>query len=429
MKKNVIYTASLHKVFLLFICLAASCYAFSQYSPDSLKERYLYKPQRTEENQDTIKVPEYQYIQEQPVSDSLAMRMKFIQDSILAREQFIRDSIARRQRIIDSLTFLQKELPVLFEAYFKTIKDDIIISMDKIEITGDSVLGDFRYLILPFSLDQPFTPWKVRFGLTGNNVIINVDPNRKIITGIQAPFMNCNFQYKDKNLIIIYELSGIIRNQYGQYYQTPVDSVFYDRQGRIVKIKKYIQYYQLVNPNKRGAPLFLHLSQVKQYTYGQGNQLTGIQIVNFCSRWKETDIHKVCNIINYELSKKNQTYILTRRNDPPNNYSDGTFSFEFDLNDNLKGVSFNNLALTESWQRAVELTSEGYVNCYVDKVKGMVKQSLCMIYHLNDPQAKYKVETITTVYEDDGISYFQRNNTTGMSRTRDRLTMEWGPWK
>jgi hypothetical protein len=429
MKKNTIYSKPLLKLFLIFICLISSFYAYSQYTSDSVKSRYLYRLQRTDEDKDTIKMLDYQAVEEQPVSDSLAIRLKLIQDSILAREQFIRDSIARRQQILDSLNFLQRELPVLFDAYFKTVKDDIIISSDKIEIIGDSVLGDFRYFILPFSLDQPFTPWKVKFGLTGNNVIISTDPNRKIISGIQAPFMNCTFLQNDKNLIVINELSGIIRNQFGQYYQTPVDSVFFDRLGRIVKIKRYIQFYQLVNPNKRGAPLFLHLSQVKQFTYGQGNQIAGIQIVNFCSRWKETEIHKVCNIINYELSKKNQTYLLTRRNDPPNNYSDGTFTFEFDMSDNLKGVSFNNLALTESWQRSVELTADGNVNCYVDKVRGMVKQSLCMIYHLNDPGAKYKVETITTVYEDDGISYFQRNNTTGLSRTRDRLTMEWGPWK
>ncbi len=429
MNTSRLYPPTLRGVLLLVIGLSVFCNVFSQFSPDSLKERYLYRPQQTDQNKDTIKTPDNQYIYEQPVSDSLAIRLKFIQDSILAREQFIRDSIARRQRMLDSLTFLQRELPVLFDAYFKTVKDDIIISNEKTEIIGDSVLGDYRYLILPFSLDQPFTPWKIRFGLTGRDVIIQADLASKKITGIQAPFMNCTFSYNDKNLIIINELSGIVRNQYGQYYQTPVDSVFFDRQGRIVKIKRYIQFYQLVNPNKRGAPLFLHLSQVKQYTYGQGNQLTGFQIVNFCSRWKETEVHKVCNIINYELSKKNQVYSLTRRNDPPNNYSDGTFTFEFDVNNNLKGVSFNNMALTESWQRSIELTADGNVNCYVDKVRGMVKQSLCMIYHLNDPGAKYKVETITTVYEDDGISYFQRNNTTGQSRIRDRMTLEWGPWK
>ncbi len=429
MNKIRLYMPTLRGLLLLAIALSCCSKIFSQYSPDSVKERYLYRPLPAGENKDTIKSPEFQYIQEQPVSDSLALRLKFIQDSILAREQFIRDSIARRQRILDSLTFLQKELPVLFEAYFKTVKDDIIISSDKIEIKGDSALGDYRYLILPFSLDQPFTPWKVRYVLSGGDMIIKSDQAVGRVTGIQAPFMNCTFTYSDKNLIIITELSAIVRNQYGQYYQTPVDSVFFDRQGRIVKIKRYIQFYQLVNPGKPGAPLFLHFSQVKQYTYGQGNQLTGMQIVNFCSRWRETESHKVCNIINYEFSKKNQVYSLTRRNDPPNNYSDGTFTFEFDLNNNLKGVSFNNLALTESWQRSVELTEEGNVKCYVDKVKGAVRQSLCMIYHLNDPGAKQKVETITTIYEDDGISYFQRNNTTGQSRARDRLTMEWGPWK
>jgi hypothetical protein len=86
-----------------------------------------------------------------------------------------------------------------------------------------------------------------------------------------------------------------------------------------------------------------------------------------------------------------------------------------------------NLAKTENWQRTIELNKDGNVSCYIDKSGDLILQSLCMIYH--DPQAKIPLETITTTFEKDGISYYQKNNTTGKSRTRDRMTLEWNPWK
>ena len=159
------------------------------------------------------------------------------------------------------------------------------------------------------------------------------------------------------------------------------------------------------------------------------NQIKQYQVVNFCERYKAYEASKVCNIITYEFSKQGYTYLLTRHNDPANSYSDGTFTFEFDAMYNLKSLSFRNLSNTENWQRMVELNAEGNVNCYIDRKKDIVRQSLCMVYHLKDPGAKYPVETITTIFEEDGISYFQRNNTTGLSRVRDRMTLEWGVWK
>ena len=102
---------------------------------------------------------------------------------------------------------------------------------------------------------------------------------------------------------------------------------------------------------------------------------------------------------------------------------------QFDKNENLKSVSFQNLSNTENWQRTIELNKEGHVSCYIDKIQGVIRQSLCMMYHMNDPGAEYPVETITTVFEEDGISYFQKNNTTGLSRTRDRMTLEWSAWR
>jgi hypothetical protein len=129
-----------------------------------------------------------------------------------------------------------------------------------------------------------------------------------------------------------------------------------------------------------------------------------------------------------ELIKKGDAYLLSRRNNPANGYSDGTYTFTFDGNDNLKGVSFVNVANTENWHRSIELNKDGNVSCYIDKTNDVIRQSLCMIYH-PEPQAKYPVETVTTIFEKDGISYYQKNNTTGKIRTRDKMTLEWSQWK
>jgi lactam utilization protein B len=101
----------------------------------------------------------------------------------------------------------------------------------------------------------------------------------------------------------------------------------------------------------------------------------------------------------------------------------------YDESENLKDISFVNSAKTENWQRSIELNKSGNVSCYIDKSNDLILQSLCMIYHDNDPQAKNMVETITTTFEKDGISYYQKNNTTGKIRTRNRMTLEWSPWK
>jgi hypothetical protein len=403
--------------------------AGAQNTGDTLDGRNLYNPARLK-LRDTVIITEPAAENQKMIKDTLDLRMKFIQDSILAREQFVRDSILRRQRQLDSLKLLKTQLNILLHAYLLTVREDIIGRQSNIEITGDSVLGDYKYLILPFNINQPFTPWKIRLGLSGNQMRVVWDKAGQKITAAKAPFMNCSFAYNgDGSIIVINELPVIQNDRTGQFYKTPVDSVFYDRNGRVVKIKKYIQFYSIVNNIQRGAPLFLNLAQVKQYEYGPDNGLKKLQLVSFCDRWKSYEPVKVCTIVTYELSKKNNTYLLVRHNDPANNYSDGTYAFEFDDNENLKSVSFNNSTLTESWQRSVELNADGNVNCYVDRKKDMVVQSQCMIYHLKETGAKYPVETITTTYEEDGVSYFQRNNTTGLIRNRDRMTMEWGPWK
>ncbi|MBN1416078.1 MAG: hypothetical protein JW973_13335 [Bacteroidales bacterium] len=411
----------------------------AQQHTDTLKGRNLYRPDRLK-SKDTLFIPATPVQPAQITGDSLDIRAafmrdsllareQFIRDSLLAREQFVKDSIQRRQRILDSLSFLKKELPVLLDAYLKTVKEDIIIKNNEIRIIGDSVLGDYNYVILTFNLTEPFTPWKVNHSLTGKSVKFHIDSTIQKITSVQTPFIKCSFTYSNKNnILVINELNAIQNDRWGQFYKTPIDSVFFDHLQRVVKIKRYIQFYRVVNNTQRGAPLFLNLSQVKQYEYGPDNQIKQYQVVNFCDRWKAYETNKVCFIMTYTFTKQNNTYLLVRHNDPPNSYADGTYTFEFDDRENLKSVSFHNLSNTENWQRIIELNKDGYVNCYVDKKKDMVTQSLCMIYHLNEPNAKYPVEKITTVYEEDGVSYFQRNNTTGLSRMRDKMTMEWGPW-
>jgi hypothetical protein len=401
----------------------------AQVATDTLRGKNLYNPERLSQK-DTIDIPPSPVLPAILSGDSLATRLKFILDSIDAREKFISDSLIRRQRILDSLNFLQDELSGLLEAYLRTVKEEIIIENSGIEIVGDSMLGHYSYRILPFNLTQPYTPWKVALNLSDKRIAITVDNVQHKILSCKAPFMNCSFVYgKSNNILIINELSNIQNDRWGQFYKTPVDSVFFDRLGRVVKIKRYIQFYQLINSNQRGAHLFLNLSQVKQYEYGPGNQIASYQLVTFCDRWKQYEASKVCTIINYSFTLQNKTYTLNRQNDPANSYSDGSYTFEFDSRDNLKGIWFKNNAGTVNWERLVELNEQGFVSCYIDKSKGYITQSLCMNYFPDDPDAKYPVEIINTVFEDDGISYLQRNNTAGKSRVRDRMTLEWSPWE
>ncbi len=383
-----------------------------------------------QEVNDTIIVPKQSLEDSLRIADSLAVRMQFVRDSLIAREQFVRDSIRLRQQRLDSLAFLKKDLQDLLYAYFRSTKDDIILHTYDIEIIGDSALGDFTYFLLPFSVSQPYVPWKFRATLTGNRVKINIDKELRKITSIQAPQVKCSFSYGKPGIVLVIKESPVIqKNWAGNFYKIPIDSVFYDQFKRIAKIKRYIQFYSLNTNNQQGKLLFLHLSMVKQFVYGKNNQITQYQAVKFCDRWNAYTASKVCSIITYTFSMQENTLKLTRTNDPANPYSDGTYTYAFDGNENLKSISFQNLSGTENWERAIEMNREGNVSCYIDKTNGTVRQSLCMIYHLNDPLAKYQVETITTVFEKDGISYFQKNNTTGQSRSRDRMTLEWSPWK
>jgi hypothetical protein len=231
-----------------------------------------------------------------------------------------------------------------------------------------------------------------------------------------------------ENLLVIYHPVSIQKNSRGNFYKIPLDSVFYTRTGRIGKIKSYVIFHNLVNENQKGQLLFTNANLVKLFTYDPaGNPLT-LQLVRFCERWKAYEVNKVCSIINYSFSRSGNLITLVRRNDPVNTYSDGTYTFTLTENDDPASIAFVNSANTESWERTIEMNKNGYVSCYIDKSKGLIYQSLCMIYH-PEPGAKFPVEVISTSFEKDGISYLQKNITTGKVRTRDRMTLEWSGWK
>jgi hypothetical protein len=420
--------------FVLFIRLD------SQDLPDTLIRRNIYNPEVLKPKDTIIGGDTLDIITQQVrdsiearlkfIQDSIEARLKFIQDSIEAREKFIRDSILRRQRILDSLNFLKAELPGLIDASLKTFIEDIIIYNDKLKIIGDSMLSDYTCRILPFKLNEPFKPWKLTINLSDNPVKIIVNTLKHKIISIKSPYFNCSFNYrKQNNILIINEQSKILNNRSGKFYSEPFDSVFFDRRGKIFKIKRYIKYYNITSNYQRGAPLFIHLSSVKQFEYNPDNLISRYQTVNFCDRWSNQDEKKVCNIITHTLNMQGKIYILTRQNDPVNEFASGTFTFEFDNMYNLKTVSFKNIKNTEDWKCYIDLNNDGNVIRYAYEKKSVVSSAFIINYYTDVPGAKHKYETISCTYEDDGVSYYQRNNTTGKSRIRNRLTGEWGPWQ
>jgi hypothetical protein len=429
------------KIFLLLLAsnfLVAGLNA--QITDDTARDIRLYRPP-AEVSKDTIRVSDSLQLRQQHIRDSVAVRqqflrdsiearLKFIQDSIIAREIFVRDSILRRQRILDSLRFLQTGLPRLIDASLRTLKEDMIIRQDKVKIVGDSVLSDYTYMILPFDLTRPFTPWKGILNLSDKPIKINVDEKKNKITSIQAPSLACSFSYGTTSKILVINEPGVIMNRReGKLYKVPFDTVFFDPQGRIIKIKRYIHFHRVENNYQKGAPVFIHLAQVKQFEYNAYNQMTRYQAVNFCDSWSEQEEKKVCYIITYSFDIRGNTYIITRQNNPSNDFSDGTYTCEFDDNFNLKSLAFKNASGSENWKTFVELNEAGNVSRYLYQVKDVVRQSMDIIYHPDDPDPKHKTELITNIFEDDGICYYQKNNNTGKSRTRDKMTGEWGPWR
>lgn len=359
-----------------------------------------------------------------------SLRLKHIQDSIYASELFIRDSILKRQRRIDSLQFLCNNLPKLLEAGLWAQAQQLIAFNNKIKIIGDSVLSNYSYGFLPLSFNQPFTPWIENIPLSSNAVKVGYDSKSGRITALKAPKINWNFTHSANKDCIVLSGQSIVTTKNGKnYYKQLFDSVFYNSGGSMVKIKRYADFYQANASYQKGSFLFTHLYEVKQFGYAANLTLNYYEVVNFCDRWISTDASKVCTIVKYNIEKQGNSFHIIRMNSPSNEYSDGKFVYEFDNAHNLQSVAFNNLKNTEHWKTTIELNEKGNVYRYIYEVNGKTNNTLLFNYYLDDPKAKYKVETISCTFEDDGISYYQKNLTTGKSRVRDHFTAEWGPWQ
>ncbi len=431
---------NLRKVLFLLTFFLTLGPVLAQNGSDTLRKRNLYRPNSSGQNDsnfrhespDTLLQVNQDSIDARLkfMQDSLLARMQFVQDSIQAREIFVRDSIQRRKEILDSLTFLKAELPRLLEASLKTFSKDVIVHHNNIQIIGDSVLSNYVSLTLPFTIDQPYTPWKSIINLSNKPIKLSINTQAKKITAIQAPGFSCSFSYSARNPVLrINGKSSIVNKSSGKLYKVPIDSVWFDRRGNVMKIKRYFQFYQATSQYQKGAFLFVHLTQVKQFEYGPDHHMTRYHITNFCDRWKAQDEKKVCIIMTYTITKQANSYILTRKTDPENNYADGTFTYEFNDRNNLKSVAFVNNRNSENWKTIVEMNEAGNVSRYVYKNKGSVHKTLLVNYYMDNPGARHKVETITCIFEDDGVSYYQSNNTTGKTRERNRMTMEWSPWR
>jgi len=413
-------------LFMVAILLGFSDLAVAQQDTAYTNGRYLYRPYSSADS-----IIDSDSLLLRAKIDSLEMvRMQFIRDSIEAREIFIRDSIARREHILDSLKILKDQLPQLLEAALKTFTDNFIVSSGKIHIIGDSMLSNYVSKVLPLTTDQPFTPWQHTVNLSDKPAKLTLNAKTNKIATIQSPGMACSFEHNPRGNMVKITGKGIIAsNASVKVYKTPIDSVFFDTKGRVIKVKRSVLFSTVVNSIQQGAPLFTHLSQVKQYEYSADNELAKFEIVNFCDRKSSGDPKKVCFMVTYSLIRQGNIYIMTRRNDPANEFSDGTFTYEFDNQSTLKSIAFLNFQKTEDRKTFIELNEDGNVGSYVYQNKGIVKNTLLFNYSLNDPKAKYKIENISCTFDEDGVSYYQVNNTTGKSRVRDRLTMEWSPWR
>ena len=363
------------------------------------------------------------------VEDSIAAREQFIRDSLIARERFVRDSLLRRKQIKDSVNFLARALPPVLASSVYAMNDDIVLFTDPIEVIGDSILTDYHYIKLPNRFTDPYVPWKGSINLSSDPPVMVVDTINHIIETLKAPGINDIYTYNKGKSIISIKRQGRFASKHGRkYYKAPIDSVFFNNQGRVIKVKRYYKLYQATANFQLGSELFDFKWQVKQYGY-TGKDLAFYEVTRFCERWAKSEPEKVCNIARHSFTKIGYSYEVVRTNDPTNIYSDGTYRYEFDNLKNLKSVAFRNVKNSENWKTFIELNDKGLVSRYVYQDKGIVNKTLLVNYYLDDPNAKHKVETVTCTFEDDGISYFQHNNTTGKSRARDKFTGIWGPWE
>ncbi len=193
-------------------------------------------------------------------------------------------------------------------------------------------------------------------------------------------------------------------------------------------MKKYAHYFEATDKYQKGASLYVDLTQIKEFEYFPDGVLSNYRLVNYCDRWGGIKINEVCNVVNYAITRQGEKYTVLRKNEPKNDYSDGTFIFEVDSNFDMKSMEFIKVDKSLSRKCVIELNKDRNVSRYLYEKDGSIDRTLLVNYN-NSPDAKYKVETISCFFEKDGISYYQKNNTTGKSRTRDKLTMEWSAWK
>jgi len=348
---------------------------------------------------------------------------------IIAREKFVRDSLYRRELILDSVTFLKRELPKLMEAAIRSINEEIILHADQVNIIGDSVLSNLTFRVLSQKLEEPYSPWRSAIKLSGSSFKIKIDTVNKKVISVRSPEINCSFTYNsDKRIVRMDGQSTILKKNNKNYYKFPIDSVFFDREGRVTKLKKYAHYFEATSDYKKGASLYLDITQIKEFEYFSDGVLSSYRLVNYCDRWGGIKINEVCRIVKYSLTRQGSKYTVLKKNEPEDVYSDGTFIFEFDNNLDIKNMEFISVDKNLCKKCIIELNEDRNVSRYLFEKDGRIDRTLLFTYN-NSPDAKYKVEIISCSFDKDGISYYQRNNTTGKSRTRDKLTMEWSPWK
>ncbi len=369
------------------------------------------------------------YIKRQEfIRDSLIARENFVRDSLIAREKFVKDSLYRRKLILDSVTFLQQEVPRLVEAALRTINEEIIISTGKVNIIGDSMLSDFKYTVLSEKIEKPYAPWRLAIELSGSSFKVKVDTINKEVTSLRFPETYYSFDYdSDKKIVRMDGRSTIITKKIGNFYKYPIDSVFFDRRGRVDKIKKYIHYYKASQDYKRGSSLAVDIIQIREFNYFSDGVLSNYSVLTYCDRFGKKP-NQECHKVTYSITREGPKFIIVRKNEPENVYSDGTFTFEFDSNWDMKFMEFVCRDKKLNRKCFIELNEDRNVSRYLYEKDGIINRTILMDYN-DSPNAKHKVEITICYFEDDAICYFQKNVTTGKSRERDKLTMKWGPWK
>lgn len=406
------------KIIITFLGLLIFSQVSAQIEPDTTQTSKEQNPDLIIQNDTTS-----------AVSDSIALRQAFIRDSLIAREAFVADSLQHRKLVLDSVSFLKQKLPKLIAAALKSSREEIIIYTDPVNIIGDSMLSNFTYRILAQKIDKPYAPWRSTIKLSGNSLKIKVDTVNKTISALRLPGLNYSFNYgPQKNIIVLNGRSAILRKKTGNYYKSPIDSVFFDRKGQVRKVKKYARIFEATKNYRKGALLYTDIEQVKEFTYFPDKVLSSYRLVNYCGRETGKEKNGICHSVSYTVSRQARNFTIVKKNEPKNVYSDGTFTYEFNRNFDMKRMEFTNGNNSINRNCIIELNKDRYVSRYLYEKNGRINKTILVNYN-DKPDAKHKVETVVCYFEDDGISYYQKNTTTGKSRTRNKLTMIWNPWK